>query len=265
MPNALFNFAMKIKIPHEVEQRIWHWVEKADFEVSGFGKVSYDSEQNAFIVHSVCLLKQEGGAAHTDIDPGSLSRAQYLLRDSPGDLRFWWHSHVNMGVFMSAQDRKTVEEMGEQGWCLAVVYNKRRERKSAISYSYQTSFKRALAYQEDLPIETVMSAPTLEQIAAWDAEFDENVIKKSWQQTYFPTTYGKSYGKKDDATGTNEGRKPGLFGLSEITEATIFGLTVAEYRAKISACDEAELDQMEDKIMKYWDDRYERYTGGSGV
>lgn len=244
---------MRILIPYHVEQRIWHWVHKADFEVSGFGMASFDVATQTFNVHSVCLLKQEGGSAHTDIDPTALSRAQYLLRNEPGDLRFWWHSHVNMSVFMSPQDQTTIKDLGAAGWCLAAVYNKKNERKTAVSYLYATSFDTSLklAYQEDLPIITGHPIPTQTEIDSWDQEFQENVVRHTYKANqYWPQKRKK--GKKAQDQYDDFGYELGHFGYGDYVEAKILGLTITEYDARIAKATEAEMDDMEMMIMDHF-------------
>lgn len=245
---------MKIILPYEIERKIWHWVHKADFEVSGFGKVLWDSDLQGFIVQSVCLLKQEGGAAHTDIDPEALSKAQFELRSEPGQLGFWWHSHVNMAVFMSPQDKETLNEMGRNGWCVAVVYNKKGERKTAISYIYETAFapeERRLAYQEDIGI--IYSQPSLQEVAGWDQQFEDKVTRKDYG--YSPTIVGGERKNGIEVDGV-KGKQEGLYGLGLETEAKIMGMTIWEYRNHMRNCEFAELDLVDSKMRTYILDKY---------
>ncbi len=122
---------MKIIISHTAFSKIMYWIDKADFEVSGMGLVEFDEKTDAFTVTDAFLLKQEGGAAHTDIDAQALAKLMFTTKDRPGQLHFWWHSHVNMAAFWSTTDLDTIKELGAQGWMTASVFNKRREHKSA--------------------------------------------------------------------------------------------------------------------------------------
>ena len=123
---------MQIQIPREVFNKIMHWVNKSNDEVSGFGKCTYYKETGVLYVHDAYLLKQTNGAAHTDIDGQSLARLTYKTREEEGELKWWWHSHVNMQVFWSGTDTATIKELASQGWIGATVFNKREEMRSAI-------------------------------------------------------------------------------------------------------------------------------------
>lgn len=180
----------RILIPSAIFEKIMFWVDKADFEVSGFGKCTFNGTD--FEIKDAILLKQKGGSAHTDIEPESLSKAQYDLREQPGDLKFWWHSHVNMNTFMSPTDKATLSELGARGWALASVFNKRREVTSAIAYAQTTvtPFKgqsTELFYDDKLQTIIVYPALTEEHKVQLAAQFDENV-SRGWVGPVLPST-----------------------------------------------------------------------------
>ncbi len=165
---------MKVVIPDSVNRKIMHWVNKSEYEVSGLGKVTTDDQGNLTVI-DVMLLPQKNAAAHTDIEGEDVGRAMYLLRDTPGMLKFWWHSHVNMSVFWSTQDKETIKLCGTGGWCVATVFNKMNERKSAF-YSVQgmdLPWGRHELFFEDIPTEVEKAVDPM--AAAWDAEYDKNV------------------------------------------------------------------------------------------
>ena len=93
----------KVIIENEVFRKIMHWVDKSDYEVSGLGTLTCD-ENGVFRVKSAMLLPQKNGTTHTDIEAEDVGKLMYALKDQAGELRFWWHSHVNMGVFWSGTD-----------------------------------------------------------------------------------------------------------------------------------------------------------------
>jgi hypothetical protein len=113
-------------------RKIMYWTYKASEEVSGLGTVTYDSKEGAFRVHSAMLLPQLNGPTSTDIDEKAVQKAMFELRDAPGSMRFWWHSHVNMGTFWSGTDHDTIKQIGDHGWVLAMVVNKKNELRSAF-------------------------------------------------------------------------------------------------------------------------------------
>lgn len=114
--------------------KINYWVQASSVEISGLGKCTYNEKTNEFHVSDVYLLEQTNTGTSTDIEADSVAKLLYETRDVEGSLNFWWHSHVNMGVFWSGTDTDTIKEMGDQGFCLATVFNKKREMKSAVYY-----------------------------------------------------------------------------------------------------------------------------------
>lgn len=244
---------MKIRINAKTYHKIMHWVNKADFEVSGFGKVIYQNDE--FIVTDAILLKQSGGSAHTDIEPESLSKAQYELRDVQGDLRFWWHSHVKMNAFMSAQDKRTIQDIGEQGWCVAAVFNQRNEYETAIGYVFETPFGgRQVHYQEKLPL-VIDYGITESEVKQWDVDFEAHVTKEKpisitsrfanlGNGVIDMSTQGTLLTKEDDDYWTEE------------DEARALGVSVKKYRKMLKNATSTELAEMDDKIHRYMADKY---------
>lgn len=178
---------MKIVIPQLVYAKVMHWVDKANGEVSGFGTVKYNAATQSFDVVDAYLLKQEGGASHTDIDAAALAKLMYTTRNDEGDLKWWWHSHVNMDVFWSTTDTTTIKDLGKHGWAVATVFNKRHETRSAVCYVTKSDFSELVEYKDNIPTEVLSPALSEEIIAAWDAEFTENVTENKY------TPYGGNY------------------------------------------------------------------------
>lgn len=83
---------LKVEIDEMVYQKVMHWVNKSEFEVSGLGKVVIDPERpNILQVVDAMLLDQENGTSSTDLKPESICKAMYELKDTPGELKWWWH------------------------------------------------------------------------------------------------------------------------------------------------------------------------------
>lgn len=165
---------MKVVIDNEVYRKIMFWVNKSSYEVSGLGTVTYD-EAGIFRVNSAMLLPQKNGSTHTDIEGEDVSKLMYALRASPGDLRFWWHSHVDMPVFWSGTDMDTIKKIGAGGWFLSTVFNKKREMKSAY-YAVEgntTPWGKQPSFHDEL--ETSVAPLPEQNIEAWDEEYRLNV------------------------------------------------------------------------------------------
>lgn len=261
---------MKIIIPKEVHDKIMHFVNKADFEVSGFGKVEWDADQQAFRVLDACLLKQEGGMAHTDIDPTALSRAMYLLRNTPGHLNYWWHSHVDMPVFWSGTDMDTIRTLGRNGFIVASVFNKKDEVRSAFCCKVEVpmigsndhlvdEIEMEIEYDEDVAL-----------IASWNKEFDDNVVRKQYtmpdynrqwdrpgyagsealtahQQTLLPGTREFNY----------ENERPDHVSLldweSLCEEARMIGMDPVEYEETLRRGNDKQIKRLQKRLDKVFD------------
>lgn len=172
--------------------KISHWVDKSPVEISGLGKVTRNKD-GSFTVTDAMLLPQKNSHASTDIEAVDVCKAMYALRDVPGTLNFWWHSHAHMGAFWSGTDTDTIQTFGAGGWCIATVFNKRGERKSAFFIKArmgdgEDDFVTVLL--EDIP-SRVVTFISKEETDAWDAEYDKNV--KQEITSYLPAVMDGDY------------------------------------------------------------------------
>jgi hypothetical protein len=192
----------KVVFDNEVYRKIMHWVNKSKYEVSGLGTVIFDKENNVFRVKSAMLLEQENLTSHTEITAEAAAKAMFKLINDPGDLKFWWHSHVKMSVFWSGEDTATIEEIGCQGWVLATVFNQKYETRSAF-YGIDGMFPQFI---DDLPTSAVPFED--DKVAEWDKAYEENVTNKVFTPAIVPssTNHGRVEvwrdGKRVVLTGT---------------------------------------------------------------
>lgn len=168
----------KLEIPDEIFQKIMWWMNKANFEVSGFGSLDFNAKENVYTVRDVILLKQKVGAASTEIDPHSLGRAMFRMKDEPNALKWHWHSHVNMGVFWSQDDRELIRSLGQKGWIIATVFNLKKEHKTAFQTQVQLMGRPHDIFVDDIPthIQRYLAA---DLCAALDKEYDDNVSRET--------------------------------------------------------------------------------------
>lgn len=171
---------IRVTIDDAVFQKIMYWVRLARGECSGLGKIVFDKD-GTIRVTSAVLLKQQNGSTSTEIDPQAIGKAMFELRNEPGFLNFWWHSHVNMNVFWSGTDRDTIREIGSQGFVLATVFNKKCETKSAF-YTKATEVLPELFLDDlDTTVERFLPDSLRDQ---WKAEFDEKCQDRySWDRS----------------------------------------------------------------------------------
>ncbi len=184
----------EVRIDYLVYQKVMHWVKNTNYEVSGLGKVVV--KDNVLRVVDAILLPQKNTHTSSDIEPEDICKAMYLLKDTPGDLRWWWHSHVNMGVFWSGTDHSTMKDLAKQGWFLNTVFNKKSETRTAIQMG--VPFELCL---DELPISIEHSIPE-GLVAEWDRAVKENVTNVPFARAGRVSTFGGKTRVWDTTTST---------------------------------------------------------------
>jgi hypothetical protein len=170
-----------VVIPQHIHEQVMFWVNKSTKEVSWFGTVDFDKDIQQFKVKKVYLLKQEVSGATTDICEDALAQLMYQVHkeDPMAELRWWGHSHVNMSVFWSGEDKNTIRQLGYNGWILASVFNKKREVRSAFCTKVDILGNDHEVFVDDIATDIEWSTnETLEQ--AWSKEYEEKVQEKSY-------------------------------------------------------------------------------------
>jgi hypothetical protein len=160
-----------LEIEEGVYNKVQYWIDKTDVEVSGLGRIIYDAERHVWRVVSAYLVEQVNSASDTELNAEAIGRLMFETKDDPGQLNWWWHSHHNMGVFWSSTDLAAIEELGEHGFFVATVFNKRRESLSCV---YQNVPFRM--FSNELDFEIVYTDSPIHK--EWDDEFDEKVQEK---------------------------------------------------------------------------------------
>jgi len=167
-----------VSIDNLVYQKIMHWIDKSTVEVSGLGKLTIDKDTKVIKITSAILIKQENTGSSTELDGASIAKAMYELRNDEGHLNFWWHSHVNMDVFWSVTDLDTIRQIGDQGFVVATVFNKRREMLSAFYRKADEIFPET--FLNDLETILIDSSIPQSTIDEWNKDFDEKCKTKSY-------------------------------------------------------------------------------------
>lgn len=109
-------------------KRIMYYAKAAEGEVSGLGTIMKDPS-GKYIVDEVHLLEQESSGADTELNPESISKLMTDMmkaNQDPSKLKFWWHSHANMGVFWSGTDDTCAETLSRE-FAFSLVVNKSGE------------------------------------------------------------------------------------------------------------------------------------------
>lgn len=247
------------KIKPECLDQIKYYVNKCDAEISGLGLVN--TENGELTVTEIFLLDQEVTGTTTDIDAGAVAKLIYDLRqkgklDDKNFLRFWWHSHVNMGVGWSSTDDATIKEFGANDWLFAGVFNKKDESKYRFYSHNGIHYPHGYA-PLDLDNVKIFSS-SCAKVDALEAEYNLKVKKKTYcnpvndyhsKDYHYKSAFGEwkngqwvSYldKKKDPGKDTqetdNEDQELGRFIASEFTASQAWaimssGSTLEELKA----------------------------------
>jgi proteasome lid subunit RPN8/RPN11 len=181
---------MRVIIPREIHDEIMYYVDKSPIEISGLGRVKKHDNGDMEVV-KVYLLEQENTGASTDIDAEAVAKLMFETRKDQGDLNFWWHSHVDMGVFWSGTDMATIQEFGKNGYLLSTVFNKKRQMRSSY-FQGGTDFLPQLFMDE---LETVISNSLPKKLTnKWDKEYKSKAKQKTIRTFPSKGGYYKGYG-----------------------------------------------------------------------
>ena len=213
---------MKLVIPRDILDMIETWVASCEGEVSGLGKIV--ATKDGYEVKSAYLLDQMCTAAYTEIAPDAVTKLMMETIKEEGHLNWWWHSHAHMGVFWSATDYQQINEMAANGMCLATVFNKKGDSRTA--YAQVTDGFFGTLFIDD--ITTVVRSSNESKMGLWLAQAAEKV--KKWPEPPAAQVTGEP---------TNRFRHEGKYFTEDtlamdfepVAEEDIDGLTVEELRA----------------------------------
>jgi len=111
--------------------KMWKIVELCPEEVGWLGTV--DKIGGDYLITEVFLLEQEVSGVTTDIESDAVANLAVELESRGIDsskLRYWGHSHVNMGVSPSGTDENQTNEYIEHcDFFIRGIYNKKMEAK----------------------------------------------------------------------------------------------------------------------------------------
>jgi hypothetical protein len=118
-----------ISISEHVYRKIRGFVSICPNEISALGSVSV--HENHVLIDDIFLFDQVVSPGSTDLSSEAISKflVEYIRSGKdPASLKFWWHSHANMGVFWSGVDTGTIDRFNS-GWMISMVSNKAGESK----------------------------------------------------------------------------------------------------------------------------------------
>jgi proteasome lid subunit RPN8/RPN11 len=95
-------------------------------EISGFGTVSSSHLEEGFLlIDNVFIFEQECSGSHSDMSSEDVSKFIVEAVNNgidPGNIKIFWHSHANSGVFWSGTDNNCIEELSDS-WLISIVGN----------------------------------------------------------------------------------------------------------------------------------------------
>ena len=174
----------RVILSETVYRQIMFWVDLCPDEISGLGRVVKSKDKDGIIyrVEEVFLLKQVVTASTTEMDKQAVKKLLYehFKEDRKGSISFWWHSHVNMGVFWSETDYQAMEGLLEgPGFLVSTVFNKQEDTRTAV---YSRLEDGAAYFMDD--IEMSVARPeffTQEEIADMTQQYKEKVRKQVFE------------------------------------------------------------------------------------
>lgn len=108
-------------------------------EISWFGTVT-EFEDGDFLIEEIYLPEQECSAVETEATEEGMAKAmEMVIMAHEGDpfavdrLRFWGHSHVNMGTSPSGQDNAQIKELAQGApYMIRGILNKKGQMEFSI-------------------------------------------------------------------------------------------------------------------------------------
>lgn len=99
-------------------------------EITGIGTLKTDG--NDLFVGKIFIPEQKVDTSYCEFASGALNDILDDLSDEEiSELKFRWHSHVNMNAFFSSTDEKDIEE-SESDWVVNLVFNVRGEMLARV-------------------------------------------------------------------------------------------------------------------------------------
>jgi hypothetical protein len=155
----------RVAIPEKVWKRLLAYIDACPMEVGGLGTIEW--QDGKLVVTDVFLLEQAVSGVSTVI--GHAAVAKFLVGwvregKDPAILRFWWHSHADMGVFWSETDMETIRQFTQGNWLVSLVGNRRHETRTRITTNEPFPFA-----VDFIPVEVL-------------ADIDEAVVKAAREE-----------------------------------------------------------------------------------
>lgn len=116
----------KVVLSFKAASKIRAWTLAAPGEISGFGSLTEKVEgfNTILYVDDVWLMEQNCGQGHSTISTAGIFKFMDRQVAPDQNVRFWWHSHADFGLFWSGIDQATQYQLSETAHWLCLVTNK---------------------------------------------------------------------------------------------------------------------------------------------
>ena len=170
------------------------------YECTGLmvGQVFYDPEYRlpfVLIEQTFPLNATEHSGAHVHVDAARLAQTQTAIqRQHPGTMIVgWYHTHPNLGVYLSATDRQVTEGLFNASWHVATVIDPMRKEEVSFVARGKSRISGLMVVARPTPITHCMSLyrHAEELIAAQDFSVAESVLQQL--QQYFHEASASSF------------------------------------------------------------------------
>lgn len=127
---------MKLRFTDEVYDKLWCYTHSVDTEIAAWGYVK-PVEGGDLLVDDVFLVPQEVSAVSVDfVSEGMPYAVKKSIEDGRvTDLRFCWHSHVNMPTGYSSTDEEMIGKIRDGSnvpWFASTIFNKKGETNGRL-------------------------------------------------------------------------------------------------------------------------------------
>lgn len=149
---------MQLILPYSIKEKMRLYVESLDNEISGFGKIEFNQEEDTCTIIDIKIFEQEVSSARSELEGENIAKfATELVKNGEtlGGWNLWWHSHNDMGVFWSGTDTGTMDENPlDAPFMVSIVTNNDGEYKARIdlyepTHMYLDDIKVITEYPQD--------------------------------------------------------------------------------------------------------------------
>lgn len=149
---------MDLIIAQDVWAKLWQYTHSVTTEIGAWGYVEQRDED--MYVYDVFLVPQHVSSTEVDFVSEGLPYAIEKAMDDGkiDDLRFMWHSHVNMQVGFSATDEDCIAKLRDYStlpWLVSAIFNKKGETNGRLDLFKNAINMPGIKHVPEIPMSVV--------------------------------------------------------------------------------------------------------------